>query len=584
MGTWLPRRVDLARFAGRTLELEVGAEGAPATVSVGTPLVEGRLPAGDPPNLLLYVVDCLRADHVGAYGYPRPTTPHLDALARDSVVYENVYACASWTKPSVACLFTSLYPVFHGAQTVDDVLAPDRVTLAEALRGAGYQTGAYIANPFVATRTFGLARGFDRVVQMLAQPQGVNINALEADAADLTREASAWLAQHASRRFFLYLHSLDLHADYRPRPPFDATFLSPERTGAEREKDLYDNELAYNDRELGRLVEVLKREGLYDRTLIAVTADHGEEFGEHGTFRHGRTLYDSLLHVPLIVKLPGSRHQGRRVDALASNVDIAPTLLAAAGLAVPAAFRGTALPPVGPGGTERRYVFAEQLSPKEVLYAARDARFKAIHQLIPRTEALLFDVRADPQERRNLLPQAPAEARAVMQELLGFTQLGQEGYHLSIGDPDPRAWVTVEATTPGRFADVSRFSMDLEETLRFSPDRRRVEYRFLAGDSPRHLVFRTEPPGSPADFAVRSGRRPLAPAQVALGADGRPPAAVPFTVQAASLAVSVEQATALLGAGGGGARLWYVPPPAASRKAVIDPELEARLRALGYVQ
>ncbi|HET8648232.1 MAG TPA: sulfatase, partial [Vicinamibacteria bacterium] len=421
--------------------------------------------------------------------YPRPTTPHLDALARESVLYEHVYACASWTKPSVACLFTSLYPVFHGAQTVDDVLAPDRVTLAEALRGSGYQTGAFIANPFVATRSFGLARGFDRVVQMLAQPQGVNINTLEADAADITREASAWLAQHAHRRFFLYLHSLDLHADYRPRPPFDAQFLSPERTGAERERDLYDNELAYNDRELGRLMEALKREGLYDRTLVAVTADHGEEFGEHGTFRHGRSLYDSLLHVPLLLKLPGSRHGGRRVAALASNIDIAPTVLAAAGLPGPAGFRGSVLPLAAADGSEapseRRYVFAEQLSPKEVLYAARDARFKAIHQLIPRTQALLFDVGADPGELRNLLPRPPAEARPVMQELLGFTQLGQEGYHLSVGDPDPRAWVTVEAATDDRFADVSRFSMDLEESLRFAPDRRRVEYRFLAGDSPR---------------------------------------------------------------------------------------------------
>lgn len=585
-GWWGDRKVDLDRFAGQELDLEVSLDGVAATASLANPLIIGEAEAGDPPNILVYLVDCLRADHVGTYGYPRPTTPEIDALARDGVVFENVYSCASWTKPSVGCLFTSLYPTSHGARTVDAALDGNPATLAEVLGASGYATVAWVANPLVATSAFGMARGFDRVVQVGEGSPSVNLNRLNADAAQITRDVVSWLGHSSEWRFFAYIHSLDLHAEYRPRPPFDQVFVNPQATGVARDIDLYDNELAYNDRELGRVVQALKRLSLYDNTLIAVTADHGEEFGEHGTFRHGRSLFDSLLHVPLILKLPRSRHRGLRVSALASNVDIAPTLLDIAGLAPAPGFRGVSLrPALADGRTAlRQTVLAEQISPKEVLYAARDSRFKYVYQLIPEPRQLLYDLHRDPDEKANLLPGIPDAARGLMAELLGFMQLAQEGYHLSLSDPDPAAWIQVEASTTAAFADLQRYSMDLEESVTFSPDRRRVDYRLLAGALPRHVVLRTTPAGAPVRFRLSSGRRLLDPREVALGARGQPPEATPFETDPTVLSVSMAQATELLEARGARARLWYLPAPPRDRSVRIDPELEAKLRALGYVQ
>jgi arylsulfatase A-like enzyme len=585
-GWWGDRKVDLDRFAGQELDLEISLEGPAATVHLADPLILGEPEAGDPPNILIYLVDCLRADHVGAYGYPRPTTPEIDALARDGVVFENVYSCASWTKPSVGCLFTSLYPTSHGARTVDAVLDGHPATLAEVLGARGYATAAWVANPLVATSAFGLARGFDRVVQVGEGSPSMNLNRLNADAAQITRDVVSWLGHRSEWRFFAYIHSLDLHAEYRPRPPFDQVFVNPQATGAARDVDLYDNELAYNDRELGRVVQALKRLSLYDNTLIVVTADHGEEFGEHGTFRHGRSLYDSLLHVPLILKLPRSRQSGRRVGALASNVDIAPTLLDLAGLAPAPGFRGVSLRAALDDGRTalRQSVLAEQISPKEVLYAARDSRFKYVYQLIPEPRQMLFDLERDPAEQANLLPGIPDGARGLMSELFTFMQLAQEGYHLSLSDPDPAAWIHVEASTTAVFTDLQRYSMDLEESLTFSPDRHRVDYRLLAGSLPRHVVLRTSPAGAPVRFRLSSGTRLLGPAEVALGARGLPPAASPFETDPLVLSVSMAQATELLEARGARARLWYLPAPSRDRNPRIDAELEAKLRALGYVQ
>ncbi len=583
---WAEYRVDLRRLAGASEPLEIAVEGADASVSIAHPALLGRSETPPGPNVILYVVDCLRADHVGAYGYRRPTTPEIDNLARDGVVFESVHACASWTKPAVGCLFTSLYPVFHGAQTIDDVMDPGNPTLAEAFRSRGYATAAWVANPFVAANPFGLTRGFDDVVQVIDKPPLVNINDLPADAADITKQVVPWLHANADRQFFLYLHSLDLHAEYRRRPPFAQKFLSPDRTGDARQVDLYDNELAYNDREIGRLVQALKREGLYQRTIVVVTADHGEEFGEHGFTRHGHTLFEALLHVPLVVKLPDSAQRGRRVAALASSLDIAPTLLDLAGGTVPHGFRGLSLRGVvDRGGTlPRRTVFAEQLSPKEVLYAGRDLRFKYIQQLIPSPAEMLFDLGADPSEERNLLPAAPEAAQGLMSEVREFLQLGQAGYHVSIASPQPTSRFTLRVMTTGVLADVQRFALAAGERLVVSPDRKRLDYDFSAGAATRHLVIRTEPAAADVRITLEKDGRLVPAHSIALGPEGTSPATADFTPAVDVLRASVPQGAELLKPGGAPIKVWYIPAPSGARKATIDPDLQEKLKALGYIE
>ncbi|HLE69685.1 MAG TPA: sulfatase-like hydrolase/transferase, partial [Vicinamibacteria bacterium] len=161
---WVERRVDLSRFAGQSLDLELTVNGPSATVMLAHPELVGR-EAGRP-NVLVYVVDCLRADHVGAYGYQLPTTPSLDELAKDGVVLDELVSCAPWTKPSTGCLFTSLLPMYHQARTIDDALSYQRLTLAEVFREGGYATAAWVANPVINPRVFFFNQGFDRWIDL----------------------------------------------------------------------------------------------------------------------------------------------------------------------------------------------------------------------------------------------------------------------------------------------------------------------------------------------------------------------------------------------------------------------------------
>ena len=297
---WVDENIDLEAFSNESMELELAFDGE-GTVMLAHPEVLGRADDPSRPNVIVYVIDCLRADHVGAYGYELPTTPELDALATDSVVFEDLASCAPWTKPSTACLFTSLLPIYHQERTVDDALSQERTTLAEAFRGAGYTTAAWVANPVIDPRVFFFNQGFDRWADLRSfeeRTTRTHANALEPDAADITAGVLPWLEEHRHDTFLLYLHSLDLHYEYRARPPFDEVFVSEGSTGLERDRELYDNELAYNDRELGKLIARLKELDLYDNTAIIVTADHGEEFGEHGATRHGTTLYQQAVTHP----------------------------------------------------------------------------------------------------------------------------------------------------------------------------------------------------------------------------------------------------------------------------------------------
>ncbi len=581
---WVERRVDLSHLKGQYLELELALDGAEATVSFANPEIVGVVEESRP-NVILYVVDCLRPDHVGAYGYPRPTTPEIDKLAEDSVIFETAYSCASWTKASTGCLFTSLHPPYHGAQTVDDVLDSQVVTIADLFRERGYATSAWSANPLVHARSFGLTRGFDRVIGLVKQSPGENLIEIEPDAADITRSVVPWLEQNRDRRFFLYLHSLDLHYAYRPRPPFDDLFVSSDRQGLEREMDLYDNEIAYNDHEIGKLLSALRRLGLYDDALIVVTADHGEEFNEHGYLRHGHTLYEAAIRIPLILKLPGSRHQGLRVGEPVGNIDIAPTLLSYAGIPSPESFQGLSWQPFIEEGLlpERQRLYAEQLSSRDVLYAARGKRFKYIYRLLPEPEELLFDLEQDPGEQKNLLPSESMVTRELKQDLLGYLQMAQGGYHLSIAHPDPESWVHVEAWTDARFTHAQRFSIALEEELAITPDGKKLDYRFRAAERRRHLLFDTEPTGAPVHFRLSVEGQPLSRQEIKLGGNGAHPRDVPFLADAAGTRVSLEEATELLKAPGAQARLWYLLAPVERTKTSLDPELERQLRALGYI-
>jgi arylsulfatase A-like enzyme len=586
---WVERSLDLGEAAGRPRTLEIELSGAGASVMLGHPetLAPTRGDAAQRPNLIVYVVDCLRADHVGAYGYSRPTTPHLDALARDGVLLEELSSCAPWTKPSTGCLFTSLLPTSHRARTVDDALPREHVTLAERLQAEGFRTLAWVANPVIEPDLFHFNQGFDRWVDLRSSGErsgAAHINALEPDAADITRGVLPWLEAHRDEQFFLYLHSLDLHYEYRARAPFDRELVSPQSTGLERDRELYDSELAYNDHEIGRLVSALRKLDLYDETLIYVTSDHGEEFGEHDSARHGKTLYEQLLHIPGILKLPRSQGAGRRVAGVAGNIDVAPTLLEMVGAAPAAAMQGRSLLPAIESGSGEpgRMLFAELVAPQIVAYAARGDRYKYVKQLVPELREQLFDLTGDPGETRNLVDSPPGAAHSLFGALDRFLMRGQHGYHLSALHPATAARVRVRVSSDGAFREAFRFGIETGDVLELSADRRSVTLEFTAGATRRHLVLQTEPQGAPLSIEMSADGASIPAAEILLGSAATPAVAMPIENESAR--VSPAEVERLLGEDGPAIQLWYVPLEAAGNPVALDEEALENLRALGYIQ
>ncbi len=329
------------------------------------------------PSVLLVVIDTLRADKLGCYGNPRGLTPAIDRLAREGVVFERACAHAPWTLPSVATLLTSLHPQEHGAGGWLDLsglaaggptrprfhgLDAEIETLAERFHDAGYATAAVFNVDFLA-ESFGLTQGFAHVDTLWS-----NNNRDVRTAAGTTAAALDWLAANRRRPFFLMVHYFDPHAVYAPPPAFRRRFAAPrDRTSDDavfgtrqdllglrggrieldhavlaRAERLYDGEIAYTDSEIGHLLAGLDELDLRSSTLAVVTADHGEEFLDHGGFEHGHTLYDELLRVPLILALPAVLPP-QRVARRVRLIDVAPTLCELTGVPAASSFTGRSL-------------------------------------------------------------------------------------------------------------------------------------------------------------------------------------------------------------------------------------------------
>lgn len=404
--------------------------------------------------MIVVVIDTLRADHLGCYGYGRPTSPHLDALAADGTRFAAAISTAPWTLPALGSLWTSTYPSVHGAVRRSDemrwirdrqnfhpysVLDSSRVTLAEVLQEDGFATAAFIDGCY-SSPLFGMGQGFDRVVEDEAEGVRLNVEAL-----------LAWL-DATPGRFFAYLHTLEVHAPYTPpaeplsirgrndaaaqrmrdvlaeerrryatidfdpdyRGPVDGSLQSLEyarphfgapieasRRGLEHLVALYDRGIAYDDYWIGALIAGLEARGLYDDTLLVVVADHGEEFLEHGNLEHGKTLFDEVVRIPLIVRLPG-RGRGVVVPDQVGIIDVMPTVLDLLQVRHALPLQGISLAPAFTGGAvpARRMLFEEADIAGE-LFALRTGALKYIQDRRGgRRQA--YDLERDPGERANL--------------------------------------------------------------------------------------------------------------------------------------------------------------------------------------
>jgi len=360
-----------------------------------------------PPNVVLVVIDNLRADRLGAYGHTRPTSPVFDALAERGELFERVQAPSSWTKPSVASLFSSLGPDEHGAVSFERHLRDGVTTLAEVFARAGYETVGVSGNFVHVNEDTGLGRGFARFrvlapevdgqrgdVLLTAQdPSGAGVRLRAPRGEEVNREVLGLLPERGEAPLFLYAHYMEPHAGFDPPPEALARVLGSERRPAPmtsdevvdlaraggplapellaRMLDLYDGEVAAADAALGSLLDSLEERGWLEQAVVVVLSDHGEEFGEHGGLFHARTLHGEALWVPLlIVDTRAGAPRGRRQEVV-DLLDVGPTVLARAGLPVPTAMRGRDLSQpsrTSPDGRVARLhcdaVFEDHLGPR----------------------------------------------------------------------------------------------------------------------------------------------------------------------------------------------------------------------------
>jgi arylsulfatase A-like enzyme len=425
--------IDLSAYAGQEIDLRLEASaGEPATAKVtwGSPEVVWRgepvaSPAAPPsrPNILLVGLDAVRADAVGPRAGGPSLTPALDALAAESDVWTAAYSCFNVTNPSFASIFTGLYGKHHGAYELSPPgLGPEHATLAELLAGAGYRTAAVVSARFLGAPESGIVQGFEKV----RRPEDGTFAAENAVGIAMQQIADR------AEPFFLFLHLYDAHTPHTPPEPFAggrrpaatpgmgaveawAPFRGPgpaayDDTQLGGARALYDGEVAYIDRELGRLLDFLRSRGLLERTLVAVVSDHGENLNEHGiTYRHSG-LFESTTHVPMMIRWPGPTRPGRRFSGLVQTIDLFPTLLGAAGLQAPAQDGLDLTDLFAAGRNGRRVVFAEHFARQGAMVRTADYRLTILLGMPFLADGIYFyDTTADPAELENLAGSGLAE-------------------------------------------------------------------------------------------------------------------------------------------------------------------------------
>ncbi|MGH9335810.1 MAG: sulfatase, partial [Vicinamibacteria bacterium] len=454
---WEERTIDLADFAGRpaalTLSLDSEHEGA---IGVwGNPVVRQRdpvRPGGAPGGVILIWADTLRQDHLSVYGYERETTPVLKRFASEGVSFQNNISQATWTKVSSPSLLTSLYPSTHGVKDFSDYLPSSAVTLAEVYREAGYATVSFASNLFTGQFT-NLHQGFEELHEDGSLPEAGSSKTSREYVDRLTR----WLERNRDVPFFMFVHLYDPHDPFEPRPPYNSLWADStrkeqhekelenvrafiqeplaklfgmpsrkemEKAGIDPEahvqftKDWYDGSIRGMDAEMGRVLERLRELGIDETTLVVFTADHGEEFLEHGGTFHGQSVYGELTRVPLLFRWPGGLPEGARIEAVTETIDVMPTLLSLSGIALPEGLQGQSLVHLLKGnesGFKVRPAISEKKATKNSegapwptdteSYSIVDSGFKLIHNRIRKEgapEYELYDVLKDPLDQVDL--------------------------------------------------------------------------------------------------------------------------------------------------------------------------------------
>ncbi|MEW5981994.1 MAG: sulfatase-like hydrolase/transferase [Acidobacteriota bacterium] len=447
IGALRPRRRGMPRRAGWIVVAATVVVSAGGALWWGLTLRQARSTAGvdlgrftgsgtrDALNLVVITLDTIRADRIGAYGARDVETPALDRLARDGVLFEQAVAVAPLTLPAHSSIFTGRFPPEHGVRDNGGFfLEPGQITLAEVLKERGYRTAGFVA-AYVLDSKWGMDQGFDTYFDDfdIGETRGRSLGSIQRPGNEVVDKALPWIEGARGSRFFAWIHLYDPHTPYRPPEPFLSRYKGHP----------YNGEVAFTDSQVGRVIERLQALGLLERTVVVVMGDHGESLGDHGEATHGFFIYNSVTHVPFIIRAPFSSVRGRRVADPVRSVDVMPTVLDLLGVPTPAEVTGASLLPLmtGAAGELNLDAYSEAMYPLHHygwsdIRALRAGRYKVIDA--PRPE--LYDVDQDPMERSNLYGQRRTLADAMIAQVRSLEQ-GFEKIEapLPAGDVDPEA-------------------------------------------------------------------------------------------------------------------------------------------------
>jgi arylsulfatase A-like enzyme len=485
----------LAAWLALAFALSLGC--SPSGGSIDTSDAAAAAP-GPARLIVLISLDTVRADHLSLYGHERFTSPTLETLALDSVVFDDASATAPWTLPSHASMLTGRHPSSLGVTTVRSKLREDIPTLAKIFAEAGFDTAAVVNSSWLRKESFNITQGFDKYLFVEERPKRTTPSTW------VTDQGLAWLRARGNRPLFLFMHYYDVHSDYASQRAYEDLFVTPyegsangrgwqlkEATfeaefiemcrkklgtpgclfgGAGKKLDagrdaelvrfdeddvrhleqLYDAGIRQLDAELGRFLAALRRDGILDEALLVITADHGEAFMEHGHLEHFIPLHQEILHVPLLFRGPGVP-RGKRVSLPVSGVDLAPTLLSMAGLVAPSEMEGLDLTPLLRGETpaafEQRYLYGEasgggshelmgleQYVPR--YRSLRQGRYKLIYEY--RADSyVLYDLDRDPGEQVDISSREPEITKQLVAAM-------RERYEGAAAAPAPEAELAPE--------------------------------------------------------------------------------------------------------------------------------------------
>jgi len=413
-------------------------------------------------HILLISIDTCRADHLGCYGYHRPTTPNIDKLSAQSVLFENVISPVPITLPAHSSMLTGTIPPYHGVHNNSDYkLGESNVTLAEILTERGFATGAIIS-AYVLDSQFGLDQGFDMYNDSFEEPVRNLLYFSERRGAEASRFANEWLEKHKDEKFFLFLHYFDPHLKYSPPEPFATDFKD----------NLYAGEIAYTDYCIGQVIEKLKDLNIYDSTLLIITADHGEMLGEHGEDAHTYFIYQPAIRVPLIFKLPG-HNKPQKVKNLVGLIDIVPTVCNLLGIEAPAPVQGKDLSPYfdkSQISSQDRHIYCESLTPTRYGAAALLGLVTDRWKYIQTTRPELYNIVEDAGETKNLSDQQPYRARILQDRLKQLLEQTVRN--------DASAKVDLDEQALKRLQSLGYVAGDISEDFEFDQ----------SGDDPKDLV------------------------------------------------------------------------------------------------